>query len=569
MRGLGLSWLPVLVLLGCYSPSYRDGNLGCTASGQCPRDYHCAANRTCWRNGRDPDADAASFDGAASDVELVAETRSETRVREDVAAEARQDATFGDLPMSFDLPDMAQPNSAEAGLAPDSADTGAPDEPLGQDTGSDIPLGSGGTSGSGGSADSLGTGGATGLGGVVAAGGASGNNASGGIVGAGGIGTGGNIGTGGLVSTGGTIATGGLVGTGGNGTGGVVATGGLPSSGGATSCGDAACPPGCIDVSTIPADTYTRMIDSYGQYLVFMLGNHYGTLKVVDMSTPAVPTEKGSLALDFSSGCSYAGSVKIAPGGNYAYIYGGTSCYGLSIIDITDRANPTPVAKVLGAAGGAMDIDICGSRLYMATQSKGVAAFEISTPGAPVLQGEANIAGTPYPYGVTCWTQDATTDFVYLGDSASTAAAGLRVFEYNKTTHVFTARGTYVVDSFSSGGRGRALSSNQLFMMWASNQLALFDVSNKDQIPAPTTFDGEGDPNTDLLISGNLMFTAYNYLNIGIFDVSNPSAPSLIASKPVSKSVVGLTKFSIGSDAYLSYTGNGGTTIATCRLVGI
>jgi hypothetical protein len=49
-------WVAGLFLAGCYSPSYHDGDLQCTPSGQCPKDYHCAANNTCWHNGRDPDA---------------------------------------------------------------------------------------------------------------------------------------------------------------------------------------------------------------------------------------------------------------------------------------------------------------------------------------------------------------------------------------------------------------------------------------------------------------------------------------------------------------------------------
>jgi hypothetical protein len=51
------TWVAALLLAGCYSPSYRDGDLQCTSSGQCPKDYHCATvAHTCWHNGRDPDA---------------------------------------------------------------------------------------------------------------------------------------------------------------------------------------------------------------------------------------------------------------------------------------------------------------------------------------------------------------------------------------------------------------------------------------------------------------------------------------------------------------------------------
>jgi len=53
------AWVAVLMLLGCYSPSYHDGRLQCASSDKCPQDYHCAVDRTCWHNGRDPDAGQA------------------------------------------------------------------------------------------------------------------------------------------------------------------------------------------------------------------------------------------------------------------------------------------------------------------------------------------------------------------------------------------------------------------------------------------------------------------------------------------------------------------------------
>lgn len=41
---------------GCFSPSYRDGDLRCAAgSGRaCPDGFHCAVDGACWRDGRDP-----------------------------------------------------------------------------------------------------------------------------------------------------------------------------------------------------------------------------------------------------------------------------------------------------------------------------------------------------------------------------------------------------------------------------------------------------------------------------------------------------------------------------------
>jgi len=65
-------WFAGLLLVGCYSPSYHDGDLQCSASGQCPMDYHCAVDNTCWHNGHDPevaqDAGNPAPDAPALDV---------------------------------------------------------------------------------------------------------------------------------------------------------------------------------------------------------------------------------------------------------------------------------------------------------------------------------------------------------------------------------------------------------------------------------------------------------------------------------------------------------------------
>jgi hypothetical protein len=47
--------LLMLLLAGCFSPHYQNGNLRCP-DHECPRGYHCAVDGTCWQNGADPAA---------------------------------------------------------------------------------------------------------------------------------------------------------------------------------------------------------------------------------------------------------------------------------------------------------------------------------------------------------------------------------------------------------------------------------------------------------------------------------------------------------------------------------
>ena len=131
--------------------------------------------------------------------------------------------------------DGSQSPATDAGSVLDGADAMDParpevaDTPLGSETGTDLPLGSGGATG---------TGGISGSGGVAANGGAfgvdGGNGAdvplgSGGGLGNGGSGTGGAMGTGGMTGAGGVTAAGGTIGIGGSG--GVTGTGGASTGG--------------------------------------------------------------------------------------------------------------------------------------------------------------------------------------------------------------------------------------------------------------------------------------------------------------------------------------------------
>jgi hypothetical protein len=46
--------LLVVALSGCFSPTFGDGNTPCGSNKDCPSGLHCAADGTCWHNGKDP-----------------------------------------------------------------------------------------------------------------------------------------------------------------------------------------------------------------------------------------------------------------------------------------------------------------------------------------------------------------------------------------------------------------------------------------------------------------------------------------------------------------------------------
>ncbi len=323
----------------------------------------------------------------------------------------------------------------------------------------------------------------------------------------------------------------------------------------------------CTDKSTITGDSYTRYFDVSGNYLFFELGDSYGTFKVYDVSDPTSPSETGSLALESGTGCWYAGGVALSPNPNYAYIYGG-GCNGVPVIDISNKASPAAVRKA-ALPGGTMDIDICGNYLYMALQSRGVAVYDITEPDNPVDLIESVISGSKYPYGVTCWIKDATTTYVYLGDGGSSSAAGLRVYEHNKSAKTLTPKGTYLVDTSSWGGRGVAYSENILYMMWSNtSKLAVFNLSNKESIPAPSTISGAGSSNADPILDNGFLFSPSS-TGWAIYDLSTPTTPTSVLNKTISGySLNSIKRASIGASNYVFYTANNANWIKACQLSG-
>jgi hypothetical protein len=129
-------WLAsVLALLatGCFSPTYHNGNLNCTASDECPENYHCAEDRTCWQNGSDPDARPPLPDADTTAApEIGADTRDAAPDGEAVTDVPTPSDAAADLPLAQDSPlpdapavDAADAPATDAPAPADGLDSGA------------------------------------------------------------------------------------------------------------------------------------------------------------------------------------------------------------------------------------------------------------------------------------------------------------------------------------------------------------------------------------------------------------------------------------------------------------
>jgi hypothetical protein len=330
----------------------------------------------------------------------------------------------------------------------------------------------------------------------------------------------------------------------------------------------------CVSTATITVGIHTHDVDVHGADLALWQGEGAGALELYDVSDPSQVTLTGSVALDTFPICNYAGSARFAPGGDYVYVYGG-GCVGLPVIDVRDRQRPQAIAMPsvsLTPYRGTMDLALCGSMAYAAIQGSGVAAIDVTDPSAPVLADESVIDGQSYPYKVSCVVHDAELDYVYLGDGGSSGLAGLRVFAFDKRARRLTALGSHAPDTSSWGGAALPVSESQIYVPFGNpTRLALFDVSDKQTISAPTTFEIYPNFNARLLRLGHHLVVLEG-LSLLYVDIAVPTAPVRRYSKTVGTpeaSVGGVSAFSAGGRRHLAYTQNGGTTLSLCRVQGM
>ena len=99
-------------------------------------------------------------------------------------------------------------------------------------------------------------------------------------------------------------------------------------------------------------------------------------LRVIDVSNPAAPVEVGRLdTLD--------DSLAVAVAGGHAYVVDGS---GLRVIDVSNPTVPFEVGGV-NTSGGAIDVEVLDGLAYVAKGPSGLGIIDVSNPAAPIEVG--------------------------------------------------------------------------------------------------------------------------------------------------------------------------------------
>lgn len=148
--------------------------------------------------------------------------------------------------------------------------------------------------------------------------------------------------------------------------------------------GDAAAGLHVVDISNTQSPHIVGTLPIYAWEVVvsgsYAYASSYGILRVVDISDPTTPVERGSLP---------GGGNQMQVVGNHVYVAAGTA--GLQIVDVSDPDTPVQVGSVPTIY--ALDVAVGGSYAYVAADFVGVHVIDVSNPEAPGLVTTYNSPG--------------------------------------------------------------------------------------------------------------------------------------------------------------------------------
>jgi hypothetical protein len=229
-----------------------------------------------------------------------------------------------------------------------------------------------------------------------------------------------------------------------------------------------------ILISQLPS---TPMGPCFGPAKITVSGNYayiaswWRGLTIVDISNPTSPSIVGSYDDD-----GYAWDIFVS--GHYAYIADGSM--GLQIVDISNPTSPTPVGSY-DTPYDAVRVYISGNYAFIAADYSGLYIINISNPHSPSLVNHWNVG----------WTESVfiSGNYAYLGIKS--------YYDYRYRMFIIDIADPYNLRQIGS--------------------------YNTSYMP------------TDISVSGHYAYLCdfsqdYNGVNSEVFDISNPSSPSFLAT---------------------------------------
>lgn len=238
------------------------------------------------------------------------------------------------------------------------------------------------------------------------------------------------------------------------------------------------------------------------------LANNLGGLIIVDVSTPTAPAVIGQIA-DRGRAC----SVDVVNG--LAYL---ANTRWLSIIDVSDPADPQEIGYYFTNTIWLMDVHVSGTVAYLAALESGLLIFDVSDPTTPTLLGALDTPGRAFA--------------VAVADGKAYVAAHSSGIQIIDVTNL--AAPTLVAIARPRSGnwyKDLAVRDNIVYAVEHFDTLLMIDVSTPElPVLLGTIGEREWTPHS-ISLDGNRAYITYGAAGgFLVIDVTDPSVPTQILS---------------------------------------
>lgn len=229
-----------------------------------------------------------------------------------------------------------------------------------------------------------------------------------------------------------------------------------------------------------------------------------GTLRVLDISNPAVPVTLGSVSWPNGD------PQSLAVSGSMAYVTDGPA--GLRLVDITNPSSPVLMGQVVAPGAVSYDVAVSGTLAYVTDGNQGLHVVDVANPNAPVIIGGIDTPGMALGLAMA-------GSLVFVADYSF---SGLQVIDCSNP-NVPVIIGNVVT---TGSAVDVTLSGSIAYLADGPEGVQLIDVSNP---ASPSVVGHIGAPVsrevTGITVMGTQCVFSAGYSGVFVYDVSNASTP--------------------------------------------
>jgi hypothetical protein len=263
-----------------------------------------------------------------------------------------------------------------------------------------------------------------------------------------------------------------------------------------------------------------------GNYAYLGHFGNEGGVDIIDVSDPAHPTKAATFLSPF--GFNDLRDVEVQNGVGF---FSSDSGGGVHVVDLSNPRAPVQLARITSAIGGhdrTHTLSVDGNYLYEAdSRTPNIRVFDIRNPSSPrFVRTIVSPSGGP--------VHEVTARNGRLYTAVINATGYVDIFDIRDVEAGAPLLGSFVSGSFAhtswptDDGRYVAVAREVL-----GGDVRLWDITNP---AAPALVSVIGLPTSEsysahqVMIRGNLLYVSWYQAGVRVFDISDPSLPSLVGS---------------------------------------